>query len=379
MKSLTSAEFAVLSLLGEAPRHGYEIERLIEERGLREWTEIGFSSIYFLLDKLRKAGLVEPLPGRGGGKARRPFRITGEGRRMLADETRRTLAEPQRLYPRLLLGLANWPALETTDGIGALTARGEALVAEAERLAGIRARQQPLPAFVDAMFDYALGQIDAEQVWLRRTVSRLEEAMQKLDVKKTLKALYAPPAGEWQEVSVPRLQFVMIDGAGDPNTADAYPQALEWLYSVSYAAKFAAKARGKDYVVPPLEGLWWADDPRSFVERRKDEWRWTMMIMAPDFIDETLFEGAVAKSSRKLGTPPESLRLASLEEGLCLQTMHIGSYDDEGPALARLHDEIMPSRGYTFAGPHHEIYLGDPRKVDPSKLRTVLRQPVERA
>ena len=106
--------------------------------------------------------------------------------------------------------------------------------------------------------------------------------MEKIDLKKTLKPLYNPPAGEFVSVEVPRMQFAKVDGEGDPNTAPAYRSSVEWLYGVSYAAKFAAKAAlGKDYVVPPLEGLWWADDPRSFITREKDRWRWTMMIMAP--------------------------------------------------------------------------------------------------
>ena len=136
MRSPTSAEFAILTLLGEGPRHGYEIEKLIEQRGLREWTEIGFSSIYFLLDKLRRSGLVEPLPGEGGAKSRRPYRLTGEGERTLARETLRTLAEPERDYPRLLLGLANWPAVGAADGIGALSARSTALDEEVLRVLG---------------------------------------------------------------------------------------------------------------------------------------------------------------------------------------------------------------------------------------------------
>ncbi len=204
--------------------------------------------------------------------------------------------------------------------------------------------------------------------------------MEKIDFKKRNKALYQPPTKEFVLIDVPTMQFVMIDGEGDPNTADSHRKAIEWLYSVSYAMKFAAKAgAGQDYVVPPLEGLWWADDPQSFVDRRKDQWRWTMMIMAPDFIDQTMFQDAVAKTSKKFGAPPTTLRLAAYQEGPCLQTMHIGSYDDEGPTLARLHDEIMPSRGYGFAGPHHEIYIGDPRKVEPSRLKTILRQPVRPA
>lgn len=201
--------------------------------------------------------------------------------------------------------------------------------------------------------------------------------MEKIDFKKSFPDLYKPPAGRFVSVDVPAMQFVKVDGKGDPNTAPAYQQAIEWLYSVSYAMKFAAKAaKGKDYVVPPLEGLWWADDPADFVARRKERWHWTMMIMAPDFIDRALFDAAVEKAGKKLGAAPESLRLERLEEGTVLQTLHVGSYDDEGPVLARLHDEEMPSRGLTFAGPHHEIYLSDARKTEPAKLKTILRQPV---
>ncbi|CAN5398651.1 GyrI-like domain-containing protein [soil metagenome] len=204
--------------------------------------------------------------------------------------------------------------------------------------------------------------------------------MEKIDFKKVLKPLYSPPTGEFAVIEVPTMQFVKLDGEGDPNDSPSYKSAVEWLYSVSYAMKFAAKGKlGKDYVVPPLEGLWWAVDPKSFVRRDKDQWHWTMMIMAPDIIDREIFSGAVAKASKKLGQPPEGLRIEAYAEGLSLQTLYIGSYDDEGPVLARLHDEVMPDKGMNFNGPHHEIYLGDPRKTEPSKLRTILRQPVRSA
>lgn len=202
--------------------------------------------------------------------------------------------------------------------------------------------------------------------------------MDKIDFRKLHKALYNPPPGEFVRIDVPAMQFVKVNGAGDPNTSQTYKTAVEWLYAVSYALKFAARAAlGKDYVVPPLEGLWWADDPASFVARRKDEWRWTMIIMAPDFIDQAMFEAARAKAAKKLGAPPDSLRLESYAEGLSLQIMHVGSYDEEGPALARLHAEIMPAQKLAFNGPHHEIYLGDPRKTEPARLKTILRQPVK--
>ncbi|MBY6241586.1 GyrI-like domain-containing protein [Methylosinus sp. Sm6] len=200
--------------------------------------------------------------------------------------------------------------------------------------------------------------------------------MMKIDFKKSLK-LYRPRAESFELVVVPEMRFVMVDGQGDPNAAPSYARAIEWLFSVSYAMKFAAKASlNTDYVVPPLEGLWWADDLADFVARRKQRWRWTMMIMAPELLDRSMFTAAVEKSEKKLGARPESLRMESFDEGPSLQILHIGAYDDEGPTLARLHHDVMPSRGFTFGGKHHEIYLSDARRTEPAKLKTILRQPV---
>ncbi|RZJ80820.1 MAG: hypothetical protein EON88_31600 [Brevundimonas sp.] len=200
--------------------------------------------------------------------------------------------------------------------------------------------------------------------------------MDKIDFRKTLKTLYAPGA-VFQQVDVPPLTYVMVDGAGDPNTSPAYGRAVEALYGVSYGLKFAVKAAlGRDYVVPPLEGLWTADDPAAFVRRDKAAWRWTMMILAPDFAPRDLFDQAVQKSRAKQGDLPDSLRLETYVEGASLQILHTGPYDDEGPILQRMHDIEMPARGLTFNGPHHEIYLSDPRRTVAARLKTILRQPV---
>jgi hypothetical protein len=204
------------------------------------------------------------------------------------------------------------------------------------------------------------------------------DPLAKLDLKKDRKALFTAPRGEFAAVTVPRVLYLMTDGHGDPNASPEYPRAVEALYSTAYALKFACKAQGRDFVVAPLEGLWSAADPSSFVARRKDEWDWTMLIMVPDFVDRAAFESARDRAQAKRGELPESLRLEALEEGLSLQALHIGSYDEEGPLLDRLHSEIMPAGGYDFAGPHHEIYLGDPRKTEPAKLKTILRQPVRK-
>lgn len=201
----------------------------------------------------------------------------------------------------------------------------------------------------------------------------------KVDLKKDLKALYAPPSGRFVIVDVPALQYLMVDGTGDPNTAPAYAHALDWLYSVSYPVKFMSKKElGRDYAVMPLEGLWWADDMGLFISREKDKWSWTMMILQPDWITAAMIEAAVARARGKLGEPPANLRLERLEEGLCVQTTHVGPYDDEGPTLAKLHDEFLPQNSLVATGHHHEIYIGDPRRTAPAKLKTVLRQPVRR-
>jgi len=203
--------------------------------------------------------------------------------------------------------------------------------------------------------------------------------MEKIDFKKTMKALYQPPADRFSIVEVPRMQFAMLDGKGDPNVAAAYAHAVQWLYSVSYALKFMSKKElARDYAVPPLEGLWWADDMNTFTTRDKAAWSWTMMILQPDWITPDMFSAAVEKAGRKLGAVPAGLRLEQYEEGLSVQILHVGSYDDEGPVLRRLHEEFLPQNGLTETGHHHEIYLSDPRKTAPEKLKTVLRQPVRR-
>lgn len=201
---------------------------------------------------------------------------------------------------------------------------------------------------------------------------------EKTDLKKTLDA-YRAKAGAFRIVDVPDLRYLMIDGHGDPNTSPQYTEALEALYPVAYALKFASKRElDRDYVVPPLEGLWWADDMDAFTSvRDKDRWHWTMMLLVPEWIDETMFEAAVARTRAKRAPKGlDDVRLETLSEGRCVQTLHIGSYDDEGPVLERMHDEFLPANGLHPTGKHHEIYLGDPRKVAPEKLRTILRQPV---
>jgi hypothetical protein len=200
----------------------------------------------------------------------------------------------------------------------------------------------------------------------------------KTDFKTEIDA-YRARRGRFQVVDVPDLRYLMIDGHGDPNTGAAFTDAVEALYPLAYRLKFASKrGLGRDYVVMPLEGLWWADDMDSFTASRdKSRWDWTLMIMVPDWIDSEMFAGAVEEAGAKASARRlHDVRLGSLAEGRCVQTLHVGSYDDEAETLSRMHHEFIPDNGFRMVGRHHEIYLSDSRRVAPEKLRTILRQPV---
>ncbi|CCQ16361.1 putative uncharacterized protein [Rhodococcus sp. AW25M09] len=200
----------------------------------------------------------------------------------------------------------------------------------------------------------------------------------KIDFKKALDS-YSARHNVFRTLVVPSLAYLMIDGRGDPNTAPEYAEAIAALYPVAYALKFASKKNmDRDYVVMPLEALWRADDMASFTtERNKAQWNWTAMIMVPDWIDRAMFEAAVAAARAKREYAAlNRIRFENLDEGLCVQTLHVGSYDDETRVLADMHDEYIPNAGLTMTGNHHEVYLSDPRRVPAAKLRTILRQPV---
>jgi hypothetical protein len=201
----------------------------------------------------------------------------------------------------------------------------------------------------------------------------------KVDFKKTLDS-YRARRGELRILDVPAMQYLMVDGKGDPNTSQEYADALAALYPVAYRLKFASKRElDRDYVVPPLEALWWATDMTAFTSARdKSQWLWTAMIMTPDWITVEMVDDALAAVAAKDRPDAlEQVRLEHLEEGRCVQTLHIGPYDEEGPVLADMHDRFIPEAGLRMTGKHHEIYLSDARRVEPAKLRTILRQPVE--
>src|SRR5688572_26863256 len=186
----------------------------------------------------------------------------------------------------------------------------------------------------------------------------MSESVAKVDLKKELKHLYQPSVKEVVRVEVPALRFLMIDGEGDPNTSQHYAEAVEALFSVSYTAKFMVKkgATGIDYAVMPLEGLWWSDDMSAFVNNDRSKWKWTMMIMQPDFVNDALIRTAIGEVKRKKSLPAVSaLRLETFTEGPCAQVLHVGPFTEEGPTIQRVHDFIEACS--SLAGKHHEVYL----------------------
>ncbi|GIG29201.1 GyrI-like domain-containing protein [Cellulomonas marina] len=201
------------------------------------------------------------------------------------------------------------------------------------------------------------------------------------DLRRTLDE-YRGRRGVVRLLEVPPRTYLAVDGAGDPDTVPAYPAALAVLYPLAYALRAAARREtGRVHVVPPLEGLWWADDLRAFTSRRdKTVWRWTLLLLVPPWAPVELVATARDDLARRRpALPLDHVRLEALDEGLCAQTLHVGPYDDEGPVLADLHGAFLPEHGLVPTGRHHEVYLADPRRTAPERLRTLLRQPVRRA
>ena len=202
----------------------------------------------------------------------------------------------------------------------------------------------------------------------------------KIDFKKTLKEYYQPSSNKVTVIEIPEMQFLMIDGMGSPGDSEEYLNALGALYPVAFKVKFLSKAKGKDYVIPPLEGLWWADKMDDFIKGNRDKWKWTMMIMQPGWITQDIINEAIKLTNEKKPKLSElliKLRLEKYLEGKAAQIMHIGPYSEEGPTVSKVHDFIKEMGG-NFEGheqKHHEIYLSDPRKANPTTMKTVIRQP----
>jgi hypothetical protein len=202
--------------------------------------------------------------------------------------------------------------------------------------------------------------------------------MTKIDFKKTLE-YYKGKNHKLEILTIPPTKYLMIDGQGDPNTSEEYTNAIRALYPAAYKIKFVSKLELKrDFVVMPLEGLWWADDMNAFTSARdKSKWKWTLMIMQPDWVTKEMFTEAIKRVSEKdVPSILHKIRFETLDEGVCVQTLHVGSFDDEAEILAEMHNAFIPENNLKMTGKHHEIYFSDVRKVAPAKWRTILRQPV---
>ncbi|MCX6143907.1 MAG: GyrI-like domain-containing protein [Ignavibacteriales bacterium] len=203
--------------------------------------------------------------------------------------------------------------------------------------------------------------------------------MKKIDLKKDLKYLYQPSASEVELVRVPKFNYLMIDGEGDPNNSQSFQEAVQALYTVAYTLKFMIKKeKSVDYPVMALDGLWWMDDMSQFSMENRGAWRWTLMILQPAVVTKSAFVKALKQAKEKKGFAALSkIRLEPYTEGLSVQIMHVGPYAEEAPTIQNLHAAAR-ERGCELRGKHHEIYLGDPRKSKPEKLKTVIRQPIEK-
>jgi hypothetical protein len=200
----------------------------------------------------------------------------------------------------------------------------------------------------------------------------------KLDLKRSMRCLYFPPVGQPVLVDVPDMGFLMIDGRGDPTASHTYQEAVEALFSVSYTLKFTIKRLDPedDYTVMPLESIWWSKENGALRLEERDSWRWTAMIAQPPTVTEDLVRKASTEAALKRKLPAlRKMRLKRFREGLCAQVMHVGPYDAELPTIERLH-AFIAENGYPTRGKHHEIYLSDPRRCAPDRLKTVIRQPV---
>jgi hypothetical protein len=201
--------------------------------------------------------------------------------------------------------------------------------------------------------------------------------MPALDHKKQLADLYNPSAKAISIVDVPPLRFLMVDGEGNPNTSLAYKEALEALYGLSYTLKFMIKRQhpDRDYSVLPLEGLWWTDTAGRPDFTRKDTWKWTAMIMQPEAVTDDLVEQAARELDAKKHPPGLArVRFDVFHEGPAAQVLYVGPYADERPTIERLHAFIR-GQGHELRGKHHEIYLSDPSRTAPARLKTIIRQP----
>lgn len=200
----------------------------------------------------------------------------------------------------------------------------------------------------------------------------------KVDLKKVQKELFNVKVGEFKKVYCDKAYYIALDGEGDPNNNEEYLKKIGALYKIAYKVKMAYKEDGKDFVVMPLSGLWWSENYNDFIEDNKDGWKWTMMTQLPEFVKEDDIELKKQEVLKEeLGEYIEDIRYIEYSEGDAYETLYVGHYSEEGETVRKLHETILRNE-HKIRGKHHEIYLSDPRKTEPAKLKTIIRQPVSK-
>ena len=351
---MTDAELSVLSLVVECPRHAYEIEQVIAERGMRDWTDVGFSSIYYLLGKMEHAGLVE---GHGDdaaskGPARRVYSPTAKGFSSWTEASLAALSTPQAKMP-FLLGLANLAGLPADRALEAARACQTALD---ERLREVREKRRcagEVEWFVDEVFDYSEQSLQWGRDWVAGFVKRFEQRSEARHMPKKMK----PFVPEFAEM--PAATMAVVHTVGDPT--EVGQKVFPALYGAAYTLKFSLKKQGLDYKVGPPCARWFGGPDWMTIPREKWEAAWAIPIP----------EGTTQLAQKDPETP---VTIETWEYGSVAQILHIGTYAEEAPTIQQLHDFIT-SEGFEIVGPHEEEYQSRPEAKAP---KTVIRYQVRK-
>jgi DNA-binding PadR family transcriptional regulator len=351
---MTNAELAVLSLVVEHPRHGYDIERLIVQRGMREWTDVGFSSIYYLLGKMEKAGLVEARASEPGerGPTRKVYAPTPAGFSAWQEASLQTLSVPEMRSP-FVLGLSNLAGLPDDEALSALREYRAQLVERRAGIAAKRDKQGPLDWFVIELFDFSEHMMIAEAAWVEGLIGRMETrgkvaTMPKLKVN------------EPRIAEMPTATMAVVSTVGDPTEVGA--KAFPALYGAAYGLKFALKkSGGPEFKVTAPRARWFGGPDWALLPR--DEWKAAWAIEIP---------AGTAEVTQK--DPETPVLIETWEYGTVAEVLFIGAYADETPTIQLLHDFIA-EQGYEIVGPHEEEYQSRPDAKNP---KTVIRYQVRK-
>ncbi len=369
---LTNAELAILGLVVERPRHGYEIEQVITERGMRDWTEIGFSSIYYVLGRLEKAGLAtsSPAPAPGRGPARRVHAATPAGFAAWQAAALRALEVPNAVGRPFLLGLGSLAGLRSNAVVEALRAYAAALDDRRTAIEARRAAVSPSPWFVDALFDYGIHMLRAERTWVGAFVDRIpddsEPPSPELEVHAMPAATTPSPTRQSRmkpfipEIAMlPSRTMAVARTTGDPGQVG--PRVFPALYGAVYGLKFALKKVGVEFKVEPPCARWFNGPDWRSVPR--EAWTAAWAIPVPD--------GTMDLVQKDPSTP---VAVETWEYGEVAQVLHVGAYADEEPTILALH-AFIAEQGLEIDGPHEEVYLSRPGVAN---QKTIVRYRVRR-